>query len=62
MNLAPYRKFVAYAVAAVLLLISRYAGLDLGGTDDVWIELILLAAGGYGVYAAPNAPLPAPDA
>lgn len=61
MNLAPYRKLVAYAVAAVLVLVARYAGVDLSGTDDIWIELILLVAGGYGVYAVPNAPLPPPD-
>lgn len=33
--------------------------MDLAGTDDIGIELVILAAGGYGVYAAPNAPLPA---
>lgn len=36
MNLAPYRKLVAYAVAAILVLVARYAGLDLAGTDDLW--------------------------
>lgn len=58
MNLAPYRKLIAYAVAAVLVLLARYSGIDLGGTDDVWVELVILAAGGYGIYATPNAPLP----
>lgn len=61
MNLAPYRKLVAYAVVAGVVLIKRYAGIDLGGTEDLLVELVVLAAGGYAVYAAPNAPLPSRD-
>ncbi|MEO9788510.1 MAG: hypothetical protein ABJF67_13000 [Aurantimonas coralicida] len=58
MNLAPYRKLVAYAVAAVLVLVlvARYAGLDLSGTDDLWVEAVILIAGGWGIYTVPNAP------
>ncbi|MEP0511015.1 MAG: hypothetical protein ABJD38_20065, partial [Aurantimonas coralicida] len=51
-----YRKLAAYAGAAVLVLVAWYPGVDLSGTDDTWVELAILVAGGYGVYAPPAAP------
>lgn len=64
--LAPYRKLIAYAVGAVLLLVHRAFGVDLGGAEDflteivvlfgaVGFEALLMLVTGFFVWLFPNA-------
>jgi hypothetical protein len=51
-----YRKLVAAAVGIVLMLAQRLWGIDLLGTDSLWIELIVGVGTLIGVERLPNTP------
>jgi hypothetical protein len=54
--LAPYRKLVAAAIGLILLLLYRRLGIDLTGTDDFWIEIVMSLATAFSVWLFPNRP------
>lgn len=51
---AAYRKLVAAAIGLILLLVYRRLGIDLTGTDDLWVELVMSAATAFSVWLFPN--------
>lgn len=54
--IAPYRKLVAATIGLLLLLVYRRLGIDLTGTDDLWIELVMSLATAFSVWFFPNHP------
>lgn len=53
---APYRKLVAAAIGLILLLLYRRLGIDLTGTDDLWIEIVMSLFTAFSVWFFPNRP------
>jgi hypothetical protein len=51
-----YRKLIAAVVGIVLMLAQRLFGIDLLGTDSLWIELVIGVATLIGVERLPNTP------
>ena len=51
-----YRKLIAAAVGITLLLVQRIWGLNLLGSDAMWIDLIIGIATLVGVERLPNTP------
>ena len=62
MDLRPYRKLVGAIVGLSLMLLNKRYGIDLLGTDDLWVDFVLSAGTALSVYHLPNDPLPSKDA